>query len=268
MRSPTRIGARLTVSMSPKRRSTLGWSPGSVSGLRHFMAVSTGLALVLTRSYRWVALLLWTVLAPATLAGQVRMPASCDPVVTPESPTISRFPRERDALHLALTLDSTLAAGSFDSSVTLAWAADSALAEEALAEIVADDELFSWGNARAAAASYRDLSGASGPLLRRVGYTTGSEKLGLVLGAISGPVPQRDQATILGYACDAMWFLSTASHDGWWKRRALQESSLDWPDRSRSMLEEAARLLDPANAAVITRFLEALPPVRTLPVRH
>jgi len=186
---------------------------------------------------------------------QRALPAACTTVTWPTSGSVYRpsviftAPRSliADSLLRILPAHSWTVTGTgaeVTTAVRRLWDVDSALVEQALAEIISDNREFSEFTAVIAAQAYREVSGRSDPLLSV--FTEGGEpaaRLGWMLTALGPPLDTLAQAQVFGYACNAAWILLREESDPFLRARASADHEVFFKADEEGILTDAARLV-------------------------
>jgi hypothetical protein len=190
-----------------------------------------------------------------TATAQGALPASCTQVDWPTSGSVYRpsviFTAPRaliaDSLLRILPTHSWTVTGTGVEVITdvrRLWDLDSALVEQALAEIISDNREFSEFTAVIAAQAYLEVSGRSDPLLSV--FTEGGEpapRLGWMLTALRPPLDTLAQAQVFGYACNAAWMVLRSQSDPFLRARAAADHEVFFKSDEEGILADAARLV-------------------------
>jgi hypothetical protein len=202
-----------------------------------------------------LAIILILALTSGAATAQTTLPKSCTEVVWPTSGTIYRpsviftAPRSliADSLLRLLPAHSWSVTGTgveVIDAVRRLWKVDSALVEQALAEIISDNREFSEFSAVIAAQAYLEVSGRSDPLLSV--FTEGGEpspRLGWMLTALRPPLDTLAQAQVFGYACNAAWIALRSQSDPFLRARAAAEHEVFFRAEEEGILTDAERLV-------------------------
>jgi hypothetical protein len=201
------------------------------------------------------AIFLMLALTAGVAPAQGTLPASCTQVTWPTSGSVYRpsviFTAPRtliaDSLLRILPTHSWSVTGTGVEVITAVrrlWDVDSALVEQALAEIISDNREFSEFTAVIAAQAYLEVSGRADPLLSV--FTEGGEpavRLGWMLTALHPPLDTLAQAQVFGYACNAAWIMLRSQSDPFLRARAAADHEVFFKSDEEGILTDANRLI-------------------------